>query len=91
MRQLVYAYLLCVSPYDSRYGMLMAGLYKTYPSDRQQAVKAAQAQTEKAGSQSFAASGEFEESSGLLHVDDSGGGMPSQLELAPLRQEAFFK
>jgi len=67
-----------------------AGLYYTYPKDRQAAVEAARVVVHNADAQPFNASANGEESRGLLNADDSTGRIESQLELASLRQEAFL-
>lgn len=66
------------------------GLYYTYPKDRQEAVEAARGMVHNADAQPFNAATNGEESRGLLNADDSTGRIESQLELAPLRQEAFL-
>jgi hypothetical protein len=67
-----------------------AGLYYTYPKDREKAAEAAQLMIHNADAQHFDASPIGEESRGLLNTVDSTGRIESELELAPLRQEAFL-
>lgn len=66
------------------------GLYYTYPKDREKAAEAAQLMIHNADAQHFDASPIGEESRGLLNTVDSTGRIESELELAPLRQEAFL-
>jgi hypothetical protein len=67
-----------------------AGLYYTYPKDREEAAKAAQMLARDGGGQSLTASGLSEETRGLLVNDDNNDRVESHVELAPLRQEAFL-
>ena len=71
----------------------VAGLYKTYPKDREEAAKAARLLTQKMlATQTVSASRNGEENRGLLQDEgNSASEVESQLELAPLGQEAFLK